>query len=172
MLTLPAGEWARWEIDGTPFEAAGALALRAPPGEHAIVAFDARGRRHEGRITLAEEGTALSEVDLTRPPPPQGHLPPEVIQGVVRPRVARLRQCYERTLRRTQPELEGSFALRVTVGRDGRVSRVRLRTDVDAPRPFVGCLEREAQRWEFPPPEGHAPMTFELPLGFTAASAR
>ena len=34
------------------------------------------------------------------------------------------------------------------------------------------CLEREAQRWEFPPPEGHAPMTFELPLGFTAASAR
>jgi hypothetical protein len=91
-----------------------------------------------------------------------------VIREVVTPRVEQLKRCYERSLRRTHPELAGSYVLRVIVGADGHVRRVRVVTDGEMPPPFVTCLQLEAQAWVFPRPEGDGAVTFDLPLAFSA----
>ncbi|MEM9071158.1 MAG: AgmX/PglI C-terminal domain-containing protein [Myxococcota bacterium] len=158
----------RWEIDGTPFDVAGALAMRVPPRELDIVGWDRRGRRHVARIAMADEGSVLEATALAPARPAAGYIAPDDIQAVVQPTVRRLQRCYERTLRQMNPTLEGSYALRVTVRRDGTVRRVRVITDAEAPPPFVGCLQAVASRWTFPSPEGGPTATFQLPLSFSS----
>jgi len=168
----PTDRLVRWEIGGATFVAAGGLAMRAPPGPLALTAIDAQGRRHDATVEVAAEG-ALVEDTVVLPeeqPSRRGTLRPEDIQSVVRPSVARMQRCYERILRRMNPELEGSYALRVTVQRDGSVRRVRVVTDADAPPPFVACLETIARRWRFPSPEGGPTATFRLPLRFDVSA--
>ena len=127
---------------------------------------------HEAGVREGIEKAAqdLDERALTpeRTATRRGYLAPEVIREVVAPRVESLKRCYERTLRRTNPELTGSYVLRVIVGTDGQVRRVRVVTEGETPPPFVACLQLEAQSWSFPRPEGDGPVTFDLPLAFTA----
>ena len=52
-----------------------------------------------------------------------GHLPPEVIQRIVRQNYGRFRQCYESGLR-TNPNLTGRVSARFVIGRDGAVTNV------------------------------------------------
>jgi len=149
----------RWEIEGASWPAAGALAMRLPPGSVTVVGFDAEGLRHEANVELAEEGAALEETMLEREQR-VGFLPPEQITAVVRANQRSVRQCYELQMR-TSEAFSGDVALRVTVASDGRVRRVRSRGEV--PRVMLGCLRRNLGRWEFPRPQG-GPVTFDLPL--------
>ena len=52
-----------------------------------------------------------------------GHLPPEVIQRIVRQNYGRFRQCYESGLR-ANPNLTGRVSARFVIGRDGAVTNV------------------------------------------------
>jgi hypothetical protein len=52
-----------------------------------------------------------------------GHLPPELIQRVVRQNFGRFRQCYESALR-ANPNLTGRVTARFVIDRDGSVSNV------------------------------------------------
>ncbi len=166
---VPGGRFAALEVDGALAPSADGLALRMPAGPHELVAIDLEGRRHRGVVDV-NEGFVLDERALTpeRAAPRRGFLAPEIIRSVVAPRTRALQRCYERTLRRTSPELAGSYTLRVIVGADGRVRRTRVVTEAETPPPFVACLQLEAQSWSFPRPEGDAPVTFDLPLAFHA----
>lgn len=166
---LPSGRFVEIELDGSVLPALDGLAMRVPAGEHELIAVDAEGRRHRGIVSV-DEGFVFDERALTAEPsaPRRGYLAPEVIREVVTPRVEQLKRCYERSLRRTHPELAGSYVLRVIVGTDGHVRRVRVVTDGEMPPPFVTCLQLEAQAWVFPRPEGDGPVTFDLPLAFSA----
>jgi ferric-dicitrate binding protein FerR (iron transport regulator) len=169
VFRLPTGRFVEVEIDGTVVSAAEGVALRVPRGDHDVVAVDAEGRVHRGLVSV-DEGFVLDERALVaeRVAPRRGYLPPEVIRSVVAPRTDALKRCYERTLRRTSQDLAGSYVLRVQVGADGNVRRVRIVTDGESPPPFVTCLQLEAQSWSFPKPEGDGPVTFDLPLAFSA----
>ncbi|MEZ4249168.1 MAG: AgmX/PglI C-terminal domain-containing protein [Polyangiales bacterium] len=166
---LPSGRFVELEIDGSVLPAGDGLAMRVPAGSQEVIGIDADGRRHRGVVEVGE-GFVLDERALTpeRTATRRGYLAPEVIREVVAPRVESLKRCYERTLRRTNPELTGSYVLRVIVGTDGQVRRVRVVTEGETPPPFVACLQLEAQSWSFPRPEGDGPVTFDLPLAFTA----
>ncbi len=50
-----------------------------------------------------------------------GHLPPEVIQRIIRQNFGRFRLCYENGLREN-PTLAGRVTVRFVIGRDGAVS--------------------------------------------------
>ncbi len=77
-----------------------------------------------------------------------------------------LARCYERTLR-LHPEVHGRLRLRVTVGLMGDVRRVGvLGADASDTGELRQCISTYASRWTFPPPGG--PVTFEVPLAFTA----
>ena len=112
---------------------------------------------------------ALDERELSavRTGPVVGYLSPEQIEATVRPSIRMLRSCYERDLRRTDPDLRGSYVLRVVVGRDGAVRRATVSTDDDLPHTLRSCLVRHASEWQFPEPVG-GPVTFDLPLNLRA----
>lgn len=165
-LELPATErFTRWTIDGDALPGSVAGALLLAPGEHEIVGFDAEGDAHTTTLSLVDEGASLDEraLEPVRTGPPVGYLEPAQIQATVAPTIRRLRACYERDLRRTDPNLSGNITLRVRVRRDGTVRRAQLRGDADVPHTLRNCLVRHASAWEFPEPEG-GPVTFDLPL--------
>lgn len=168
-LRLPASERiVRWEIDGSTFDALGELAMRVPLGPQTLVGFDEEGERWVAEIDMLPEGLRLEEASLEhdRPRPAVGYISPEAIQAVVRPHVRELQRCYERTLRRAHPELQGVFSLRVQVRHDGTVGRVSVNTDGDSPERFTQCLRIVARQWVFPEPEGGPRAYIDLPLNF------
>jgi len=158
----------RWEIDGSTFDALGELAMRVPLGPQTLVGFDEEGERWVAEIDMLPEGLRLEEASLEhdRPRPAVGYISPEAIQAVVRPHVRELQRCYERTLRRAHPELQGVFSLRVQVRHDGTVGRVSVNTDGDSPERFTQCLRIVARQWVFPEPEGGPRAYIDLPLNF------
>lgn len=169
-LTLPPmAAISRWQVDGSSFEAAGGIALRAPAGELQLTAWDSAGRARTTTFTLADEGGTLAEADLQPQAtgPRQGHLPREAIQGVVRQGLWGLRRCFNNALKR-RPDLRsaGTYTLRITVGRSGAVSRVRFRGE-QPPAVLGSCITHDAGRWVFPSPTGGA-VTFDLPVNLTA----
>ncbi|MBO6938711.1 MAG: AgmX/PglI C-terminal domain-containing protein [Deltaproteobacteria bacterium] len=165
-LELPSSQrFMRWTIDGDalPGGVAGRLLLSA--GEHEVVGFDLEGEPHTTTLTLVDEGASLDERTLRpiRTGPVVGYLEPAQIQATVAPTIRRLRACYERDLRRTDPNLSGNITLRVRVARDGTVRRAVLRGEADVPPTLRSCLIRHASAWVFPEPDG-GPVTFDLPL--------
>ena len=79
-----------------------------------------------------------------------GHLPPEVIQRIVRQNFGRFRFCYENALR-NNPSLQGRVAVRFVIGRDGAVS----------------CVVRAFYGLSFPQPDEGGIVTVVYPIMFT-----
>jgi hypothetical protein len=94
-----------------------------------------------------------------------GHLPPEVIQRIVRQNAGRMKMCYETGLR-TNPTLNGRVTTKFVIGRDGSVS-VAQDAGSDMPdQQVVSCVVRSFQNLSFPQPEGGV-ATVVYPIVFT-----
>jgi len=99
--------------------------------------------------------------------PPQigGHLPPEVIQRVVRQNFGRFRACYDAGLR-TNPSLTGRVNTKFVIGRDGSVN-VSQDAGSDLPdQAVVNCVVRSYQALSFPSPDNGV-VTVSYPIMFT-----
>jgi hypothetical protein len=82
-----------------------------------------------------------------------GHLPPEVIQRIVRQNFGRFRMCYENGLK-SNPTLNGRVVTKFVIGRDGAVSQA-MDGGSDLPNQEVtSCVVRSFQNLSFPMPEG------------------
>ena len=168
-LRFPSSDrFVRWEVGEETLAGTLPAAMLVTVGEHQVVAYDASGRRFFTTVTALAEGTDLEERALrrVRTGPAVGFLATEAIQAAVRPTLRQLKACYERDLRRTNPNLAGDYTLRVRVDRDGSVSQVRVATEDDLPPTLRACLVRHASAWTFPEPEG-GPVTFDLPLNLS-----
>lgn len=83
----------------------------------------------------------------------RGHLPPEIVQRVVRQNFGRMRMCYEAGLTRT-PSLEGRISVKFVIDRTGSVAMVST-TERSLPDSDVAsCVERAFKAMSFPEPEG------------------
>ena len=103
------------------------------------------------------------------PPPVGGHLPPEVIQRIVRQNFGRFRLCYENGLR-SSPSLAGRVAVRFVIGRDGAVSSVG-NGGSDLPDPAViSCVVRAFYGLSFPQPDSGI-VTVVYPIMFSPGSS-
>jgi hypothetical protein len=97
-----------------------------------------------------------------------GHLPPEVIQRIVRQNFGRFKLCYENGLR-TSPNLQGRVAVNFVIGRDGEVSQAQSGGS-DLPDPgVVSCVVRAFYGLSFPHPESGI-VTVSYPIVFSPAS--
>jgi len=95
-----------------------------------------------------------------------GHLPPEVVNRIVRQNFGRFRLCYESGLR-ANPNLAGKVVVSVIVTRDGSVGAARL-SSTDVPDSGVGlCVTRAFQNLSFPQPEGGI-VTFQYGVAFAS----
>jgi len=100
-------------------------------------------------------------------PTVNGHLPPEVIQRVVRENFGRFRFCYEAGLR-ANPSLRGRVVVKFVIDRGGAVG---LSTDAGSALPdsrVTQCVVRAFGDLSFPSPEGGM-VTVVYPILFDAA---
>ncbi len=109
---------------------------------------------------IAAVGPRLGlEVKAPPPPPPPnlerrafGHLPPELIQRVIRLGFGRFKSCYEGGLAR-DPKLEGRVSVRFVIERDGTVHN-STDSGSDIPDTAVrDCVVHEFLGFKFPAPE-------------------
>jgi hypothetical protein len=118
-----------------------------------------------GRSAALTRGGHVSRAPrvATQPPTLSGHLPPDVIQRVVRQNFGRFRQCYEVGLR-SNPNLEGRVTARFVIGRDGAVSNVSAGGDL--PDSTVrSCVASAFYGLSFPSPDsGIVTVTYPIML--------
>jgi hypothetical protein len=103
----------------------------------------------------------------TESPTVNGHLPPEVIQRVVRENFGRFRFCYEAGLR-ANPSLRGRVVVKFVIDRGGAVG---LSMDAGSELPdshVTQCVVRAFGDLSFPSPEGGV-VTVVYPILFDAA---
>lgn len=97
-----------------------------------------------------------------------GHLPPEVVQRVVRQSFGRFRGCYEEGLR-ANPNLEGRVTARFVIARDGSVASVQSGGSDLPDAKVVSCVLRNYQALSFPSP-GDGIVTVTYPLMFSPSA--
>jgi TonB family protein len=99
------------------------------------------------------------------PPEVGGHMPPEVIQRVVRQNFGRMRMCYEQGLGRN-PNLEGRVEVRFLIGSDGRVGSASSGSSSMPDSAVTSCVVSVFYAISFPAPEsGTVRVTY--PISFT-----
>jgi hypothetical protein len=112
---------------------------------------------HPRRITLREPNVVAVG----------GHLPPEVVQRIVRQNFGRFRACYEGGLR-GDPGLRGRVAVKFLIDRAGAVANA-LDAGSDLPdRAVVQCIVRGFLDLSFPEPEG-GQVTVVYPIALSPA---
>ena len=98
-----------------------------------------------------------------------GHIPPEVIQRIVRQNFGRFRLCYENGLR-NNPNLAGRVGVRFIIGRDGSVSNAGNGGSDLPDAGVVSCVTRAFYGLSFPQPdEGIVTVTY--PIMFSPGGA-
>lgn len=97
-----------------------------------------------------------------------GHLPPEVIQRIVRQNFGRFKLCYENGLR-TNPNLQGRVSVRFVINRDGGVgSAVSGGSDLPDSG-VVSCVTRAFYGLSFPQPDSGI-VTVSYPIVFSPSN--
>lgn len=92
-----------------------------------------------------------------------GHLPPSLIQRVVRSHFPAVQKCYEAGLGRDS-SLTGRVEARFIIGRDGKVSDIAASQGTSLPdAQVVSCVLNVFQKLEFPSP-GDGPVTVVYPV--------
>jgi hypothetical protein len=95
----------------------------------------------------------------------KGHLPPEVIQRIVRQNYGRFRLCYENGLR-NNPSLHGRVEVRFVIGRDGAVSNVSNGNSDMPDSSVVKCVVSAYYGLSFPQPDSGI-VTVVYPIMFS-----
>lgn len=117
-----------------------------------------RGKHTQQGPVMRVAGTSVS-----------GHIPPEVIQRIVRQNFGRFRLCYENGLR-SSPNLAGRVSVRFVIGRDGAVSGAANGGSDLPDSGVVSCVTRAFYGLSFPPPdEGIVTVTY--PIMFSPGGA-
>jgi len=94
-----------------------------------------------------------------------GHLPPEVVQRVVRQNYGRFRMCYENGLR-SNPNLTGRVSARFVIGREGSVTTVQNGGSDLPDAGVVSCVVSAFYGVSFPKPEAGI-VTVTYPIMFS-----
>jgi hypothetical protein len=111
------------------------------------------GKKGCNGCSLRGHDTRGPQLRSAGPPEINGHLPPEVIQRVVRDNFGRFRSCYMNGLR-DNPSLEGRVVTRFTVDRQGTVSSAQDGGS-SLPNPgVVSCVVKAFYGLSFPEHDG------------------
>jgi len=94
-----------------------------------------------------------------------GHLPPEVVQRIVRQNYGRFRQCYENGLR-SNPNLTGRVTARFVISREGSVANVQNGGSDLPDSAVVSCVVSAFYGLSFPTPEAGI-VTVSYPIMFS-----
>jgi hypothetical protein len=149
------------------------LAVRDVDGAAGRVAHpgDLRGAGHiasAADVGPRAERRVSPLVRVETPSVQEGNADPTAIAREIRQRMAAIRGCYERGLKRN-PQLGGKLVLRIAISAAGTVTAVDLDDDtVDDPL-LADCLRALILRWRFVAPAG-GPVEIAFPFVFQPVS--
>lgn len=95
-------------------------------------------------------------------------LPPEVIQRIVRSRIAKIRYCYEKALERSAT-LSGKVAVKFTIDAAGAVTAATASDTTIADAEMVSCVVAAVRTLSFPQPDSGSPIVVTYPFNFAPA---
>ena len=110
----------------------------------------------------------VKAVVRSEPPAIDGELDPAVVANTVRQRMAAIKACYERGLKRN-PNLGGKIVLIWTITPAGTVTDVDVDSDTMGDASVVDCIKSMIKRWRFAAPAG-GPVEVQFPFVFTASN--
>ncbi|MCC6808435.1 MAG: energy transducer TonB [Deltaproteobacteria bacterium] len=109
-----------------------------------------------GKVGLVEKQEAKVSADVkTETPEVDGALDPQDIARVVKTRMAAIKECYERELKRN-PKLAGKVVVRFTIDEEGRVTQASIEENTLGEKAVGACIVSRFERFRFPKPEGGA----------------
>ncbi|MBW1811051.1 MAG: TonB family protein, partial [Deltaproteobacteria bacterium] len=82
-----------------------------------------------------------------------GKLSREAIRKVIRKHIKQIQYCYEKELLK-KPNLSGKFVVQFTIGVNGKVSKVKIKSSTLNSPQVEACVARSIKRWVFPKPKG------------------
>ncbi|MFP4597010.1 MAG: AgmX/PglI C-terminal domain-containing protein [Persicimonas sp.] len=98
----------------------------------------------------------------------EGKIDVAAVQKIFKTKQSNLQKCYERALKR-DPALQGQVVMTVRIGRSGKPTLVKARSQAINDPAALNCMEREANTWSFPRPEGGTVM-LNKPFRFTPSN--
>lgn len=116
--------------------------------------------------TSAKQELKVGVVKSERPEV-DGALDPDAIARFVKTRIASVKDCYERELKRN-PQLAGKVAIAFTIEESGRVSEAEVETNTMGSDTVASCIAERIKRWVFPKPKGGS-VTVSYPFIFSPA---
>ncbi len=123
----------------------------------------------EGMQKEVEGPSGPSVKGSGRPAPKdEGKIDVAAVQKIFKTNQSNLQKCYERALKR-DPALQGQVVLTVRIGRSGKPTLVKARSQAINDSAALNCMEREANTWKFPRPEGGTVM-LNKPIRFTSSN--
>jgi hypothetical protein len=141
-------------------------------GEGGIAMRSAGGWGNDGAYGRSIGHGRIGGTHRTKPPrmwwdsvAVSGHLPPEVIQRIIRQNFGRFRLCYENGLR-VNPTLAGRVTVRFVIDRAGAVSTAANGGSDFTDPAVVSCVVRAFYALSFPQPEGGI-VTVTYPIVFS-----
>jgi outer membrane biosynthesis protein TonB len=131
------------------------------------------GLRGSGEIAGASTGTVgperrVNAIVKTEPPAVDGQLDPGIVAKEVRGRMAAIKGCYERSLKRN-PNLSGKIVVRWTITAAGTVQGVEVDSDTVGDPEVVSCMKGLIGRWRFAAPSGGS-VEVSFPFLFSSAN--
>jgi hypothetical protein len=115
----------------------------------------------------AANATECKDEPLRDPSEPEGRLPPEVVQRVIRSARGKVKACYAKALQR-QPDLQGRVTVRFLIARSGRVTKTDACAQI-ADGVLSDCVRHVFDTLVFPAPEGGV-VTVRYPVVFSPGS--
>lgn len=130
------------------------------------------GLRGGGDIAGASTGTVggerkVSGVVRSEAPAVDGSLDPNIVAKEVRSRLAAIKGCYERALKRN-PNLSGKIQVHWTITPAGTVTGIDIENDSLGDPEVASCIKSLVSRWRFPAPAGGA-VEVSFPFVFQSA---
>jgi predicted nucleic acid-binding Zn-ribbon protein len=124
----------------------------------------------QSRLLAGEiEGASAKRQDVPRTrnvkAKPGGKIDTKDVLAVFSTHEAELKKCYERALKR-DPNLAGKVVLEVVIEPSGRASSTQAVGRTMADDVMFECMERQAQGWRYPQPEGGS-ATVRKPFRFS-----
>ena len=130
------------------------------------------GLRGSADIAGASTGSVgperrVNAIVRTEPPAVDGQLDPSIVAKEVRGRMAAIKGCYERSLKRN-PSLSGKIVVRWTITAAGTVQGVEIDSDTIGDTEIVSCMKGLIARWRFAAPSGGS-VEVSFPFLFSSA---
>ena len=131
--------------------------------------IDKLGTSGGGQVASGtKKETKVASVVKSEAPEVDGDLDPNAVAKYVKARMASIKECYERELKR-DPKLAGKLTISFTIETDGKISETYVESNSMGNKNVANCITGRIRSWRFPKPKGGS-VTVAYPFIFSPST--